>query len=225
MRDGQHGRAQPPEQLPQLHHQTLAQPPVQLPQRLVEHQQLRLGGQRPRQRDPLLLTARKGADRPPPGARQAHHLQQFRDPARLTGLPHAPHPQPEGDVPPDVPLRKELVVLEHQPDAPPVHRHPALVAPVQQHPSGVRRLEPGDNPEQRGLPAAARPEHAHHFVLGDLQVHVVERGPLPEPHGRPVQPQHQNSPAPDRSGRMRSRTSSATAHTTIRIVLKAIACP
>ena len=101
---------------------------------------------------------------------------------------------------------------------------PALVPPVQQHPPAVERLEPGDHPQQRRLAAAAGPEHTHDLVLGDLQIDRVEHGPPAEPYGRVLKPeQHQNSPV--RSVRRRSSTSRATAHTTIRIVERAIAWP
>lgn len=116
------------------------------------------------------------------------------------------------------------MVLEHQPDAPPVHRHARLVGAAEQHPAAVERLEPGDDPQQCGLAAAAGTEHAHDLVLGDLQVHGVERGPLPEPYGRVLDRKHQNSPEV-RSVRSRSNSNRDTAHTTIRIVERAIAWP
>ncbi len=116
------------------------------------------------------------------------------------------------------------MVLEHEPDAPPVRRHPGLVGAVEEHPAAVERLEARDGPQQRGLAAAAGAEHTHGLVVGDLQVHGVEHGPRPEPYGRPVESQHQNSPEV-RSVRSRSSSSRDTAHTTIRIVERAIAWP
>ncbi len=140
-------------------------------------------------------------------------------------LGHPVHPQPEGDVAAHVPLREQLVVLEHQPDPAPVRGHARLVAPVERHPPGVERLQPGHGPQQGRLAAAAGPEHAHDLVLGDLQIDGVQHGPPAETDRRALQrQQHQNSPV--RSAVLSlSSTSRATAHTTIRIVERAIAWP
>ncbi|GAA3081343.1 hypothetical protein GCM10020254_27160 [Streptomyces goshikiensis] len=211
---------------PQFHDQPLPQPPVELPQRFVQHQQPRRRRQRPGQRHPLLLTARQRGHRPALGAGQPDQLQQLRDLGSVRSPSPAPHPEPEGDVPADVPVREQLVVLEHQAHAPPVDRHPGLVGAAQQHPAGRDRLEPGHHPQQRGLAASARSEDAHDLVLGDLQVHLVHDRAFPEADRDPLQPKqcHQNSPEV-LSGRSRSSTSRDTAHTSIRIVLRAIACP
>lgn len=115
------------------------------------------------------------------------------------------------------------MVLEHQAETAFVYGYPRLVGAAQQHPPAGEGLKARDDPQQRRLAAAAGAEHAHRLVVGDLQVDRVERGPLSEPYGHTVELQHQNSPL--RSVRMRSRTSSDTAHTTIRIVLRAIAWP
>lgn len=224
MGDGEDRRPEPPEELPQLHDEPLPQPPVELAERLVEHQEPGPGREGAGQRHPLLLAAGERGDGPPLGPGEADEVEQLPHPPGLLGLPGAPHPQPEGDVAGDVPLREQLVVLEHQADAPPVHRHPGLVGAAEQHPAAVERLEPGDGPQHRGLAAAAGAEHAHDLVLGDLQVHGVQHGPLPEPYGRVLDRKHQNSPEV-RSVRSRSSSSRDTAHTTIRIVERAIACP
>ncbi len=53
----------------QLQHQVLAQRAVQRAERLVQHQQVREGRQRARQRDALRFTAREGIDIPLQGNR------------------------------------------------------------------------------------------------------------------------------------------------------------
>ncbi len=121
------------------------------------------------------------------------------------------------------------MVLEHQAHAPPVHGYGGLVGPAQQHPAGGHLLESGDDPQQRGLAASARPQHAHDLVLGDREVHAVQGvlgRALTEADRYPFQLKqcHQNSPEV-LSGRSRSSNSRDTAHTSIRIVLRAIACP
>ena len=224
MRHGQHGGAQPAEQLAQFHHQPVPERAVELAQRLVQHQQPGPGREGPGQRDPLLLTAGQRGHRPPAGPGQSDELQQLRHPLALLTTRGAVHPQPERHVAEHVTLREELVVLEHQPHPAPVRGHPRLVPPVERHPPGVQGLQSGHGPQQGGLAAAAGPEHAHHLVLGDIEVHGVQHRPPAEPHGRgPQTQQHQNSPV--RSVLSRSSTSSATAHTTIRIVDRAIAWP
>lgn len=223
MGDGEHGRTQPAEELPQFDDEALAQAAVELAERLVEHQQFGARGQRPGQGYALLFSAGEHPHRTPPGAGQADQVQQLLDPADLFGPGHGAHPQSEGHIARDVTLRKELVVLEHQADTAPVHRHPALLRPVQQYPPGGRGLQTRHHPQQRRLAAAAGAEHTDRLVLRDRQIHRVQRHPLPEADRHTVQLQHQNSP--ERSVRMRSSTSSDTAHTSIRIVDSAIACP
>lgn len=225
VRDGEHRRTQLVEHAAQFHDQTLAQAPVELAERFVEHEQPGPRGERPCQRHPLLLTAGQRGDGAALGARQADEVEQLGDTSPLFSARLAPHAQSEGDIAADVTLRKELMVLEHESDAAPVHGHPRLVAALQQHPSGVRRLKAGDDAQQGGLAAAARPQHADDVVRGDLQIHRVERRTPPEPHGHVLKSEqgHQNSP--ERSVRIRSSASSDTAHTTISTVLSAIACP
>ncbi len=116
------------------------------------------------------------------------------------------------------------MVLEHQTDLALVRGHPGEVPPVEQHPPGVQGSEPGNGPKQRRLSTPARPQHAHDLVLVDIETDIVEHGPRPEPYGRAFETEHgQNSPV--RSVRSRSSTSRATAHTTIKIVERAIAWP
>lgn len=224
MRHGEHGRAQPSEQFLQFDDQPLPQRPVELPQRLVQHQQPGARREGPGQRHALLLPAGQRGDGPAARARQPHEVQQLLHPLGLSPLRLAVHPQPEGHVAAHVTLREQLVVLEHQPDPAPVRRQARLVAPVEQHPPGVQGLQPGHRPQQGRLAAAAGSEHAHDLVLGDLQIDGVQHGPAAEADRRvPQGQQHQNSPV--RSVRSLSSTSRATAHTTIRIVERAIAWP
>lgn len=224
MGDREHRGAQPPEQLPQFDDQPLPQRAVQLSERLVEHQQPGPGRERAGQCDPLLLTARERANGPTAGTRKPDEVEQLPHPLVLL-RPRGPvHPQPEGHIGAHVPLWKELMILEHQPDPTLVSGHPALVTPVEQDPAPVERLKAGHHPQQRRLAAAAGPEHTHDLVLGDIETDLVEHGPPAEPYRRVLKAQqHQNSPV--RSVRSRSSTSSATAHTTIRIVERAIAWP
>ncbi len=118
------------------------------------------------------------------------------------------------------------MILEHQAHAPPVHGHRGLVGAAQQDPARGHLLEAGDHPQQGGFATAARPQHADGLVFGDVQIHGVHDRALTEADRHPFQLKqcHQNSPEV-LSGRSRSSTSRDTAHTSIRIVLRAIACP
>jgi hypothetical protein len=51
----------------------------------------------------------------------------------------------------------------------------AQVLAVDQYSAGRRRQQPGDDVDERGLPAAGRPTHADLFAWGDGQVDVLER--------------------------------------------------
>ncbi|RPK90591.1 hypothetical protein EES46_12745 [Streptomyces sp. ADI98-10] len=225
VRDGQHGRAQLLEERAQLDDEPFAEAAVELAERLVQHQELRARGEGPGQGDALLLAAGQRGDGAAFGPGQTDQLQQFVDPVLGLGPSCAVHPEPEGDIGADITVREELVVLEHQPEPAPVDRDARLVPARQQDPAAVHGLESGDGPEQGGLPAAAGTEQADDPVVGDLQVHRVQRRPPAEPYGGCLQAQHVVQNSPDRSVRIRSRSSSDTAHTSIRIVLRAIACP
>lgn len=190
MGDGEHGRAQAGEEGAEFDDEAFAQAAVELAERFVQHQQFGPGRQRPGEGDALLLAARERGHGAASGAGKSHQVQEFGDLVLLLAPAHAVHPQPEGDVGPDVPVREQLVVLEHQAESAPVHRHPVLVGAVEQHPSGVGLLKARDRPQQSGLATAARPQHADDLVLGDLQVHRVERRAVAEAHGDRFECQH-----------------------------------
>lgn len=188
--DGEHGRAQAGEERAQFDDEAFAQTAVQLAQWLVQHQQPGPGRERACQGDALLLAAGERGNGPPLGAGQPHQIEEFGDLAVLLPPAHATHPQPEGDVGADVPVREQLVVLEHQAESAPVHRHPGLVRAVEQDPPAVQVLETGHHPQQRRFPAAARSQHTDDLVVRDLQIHRVQRRPVAEAHGGRFECQH-----------------------------------
>ena len=168
------------EQPSQLHHQPVAQRAVERPQRLVEHEQRRAGRQGPGQGHALALTTRQRRHRPPLGTVEAHQLQQLGHPGVAGGGAVAPHPQPEGHVVAHVAMGEQRVVLEHEPDPPPVGGHPGQVPSPQLDVAGVGLDQPGHRPQQGRLAAPARPQHGDHLAVAHHQVEVVEGGP-----GRP----------------------------------------
>ena len=54
--------------------------------------------------------------------------------------------------------------------------------------SALRRLEAGDDPEQRRLAGAGRPQQRDQLAVGHLEPDVVERGVSPEPFRQPLDP-------------------------------------
>ena len=226
MSNRKHSGPQPPKEFPEFDNKPLPQRAIQLTQRFVEHQQPRPRRKGPGKSHPLLLPTGQRGNSSPRSPRQPHQLQQLPHTRVLLSPGHAMHTQPEPNVPTDIPLREQLMVLEHQPDPPLVRGHPGKIPSVEQHPPRVQGLKPGNRPQQRRLTTAARPEHAHDLVLGNIEADAIQHGPCPEPNGRSFKTEHghgQNSPV--RSVRSRSSTNRATAHTTIKIVERAIAWP
>jgi hypothetical protein len=102
--------------------------------------------QRAGQGDALPLAAGQGHHLAVLVSGQAHQVQQLGHPDVPRGASDAG--QPVADVPGDVPVREQLTVLEHQPEAASVHRQPAQVGAVPAHRSGGGRLQPRDGAQQ-----------------------------------------------------------------------------
>lgn len=140
----------------QFNEHALAELEVQRGQRLVQQQHPRLVHQRPRDRHPLFLAARNLVGLLP---RLILHLDQGQHLGhlRLDLLPGAfGDLQPESDIVPHRQVRKQRIALEDGVDLALVGRQVRHVLSAQQHPSGVRLFEPGQDPQERGLAAAAR---------------------------------------------------------------------
>ena len=81
----------------------------------------------------------------------------------------------EGDVPLDVQVREERVVLEHEADGPLLRRPvdaPRRVEPRlagDADPAAVRSRQPGDAAQHRGLPRSRRP-HERDGLAPDLEL-------------------------------------------------------
>ncbi len=125
---------------------------VERAERLVEQQHLRIDGERPRERHPLALAARelRGA-LAAPGVRPTSESSSSTRSRDLLARALA-DPQPEGDVLTHAHVGERRVVLEDEPDPAILGARRRHVAAVDQHPTGVGVLEPGDDPQQRRLP-------------------------------------------------------------------------
>ena len=166
-------RAQP---LPQL----LAHLGVERAERLVEQQDARLDRERAGQRDALALAAgqlaRVAAGQPV----ELHQIQQFLDPRADRGLVLADrarlHPQAERDVLEHRHVAEQRVMLKHEADMALAGAVRQRVLAVERNLAGVGPVQPGDDPQQRGLARARRPEQRQQLAIGDLEVDIVERG-------------------------------------------------
>ena len=70
------------------------------------------------------------------------------------------------------------------------------------HAARVRHLEAGDQPQQRGLAAAGRPEQREELAVGDVEAHAFDGAGLAEPlrHRLEAHARHGTTP----SGRLRA---------------------
>ena len=85
---------------------------------------------------------------------------------------------------------EQVEELEHEPDVlPPQARTAVLVLAGERHPcqhdlAARRRVDAGDQLQQRRLPAPRRPDDRHELAGGDLEVDAAER-----PHRRLIGPE------------------------------------
>ncbi len=138
---------------------------------LVEQQQLRLGGQRPGDADPLALTAGELPDRLGVGLLQPHLAQHGQRAGLAFAARHAGKLQAEGNVVQYVAPGQQAIVLKHHPSlgAGAAHR-----PPLQSDGALLGALKTGDEVEQGGLAAAGGAEHHHQLARIQGQVDVVE---------------------------------------------------
>jgi hypothetical protein len=145
---------------------------VERPERLVEEEHLGLDHERPGDRDPLAHAARELGG---PGlleALQPHQLHEVGDVDRL--LLHPRHLERQLDVGGHRAPRQQRGLLEGDADVVLAAGHGRRLA-VDEHLSGRRLLEVGEDPQDRGLPAARRAEEGDEPAFGRLVVDVLER--------------------------------------------------
>ena len=152
------GDPDPVDEIPNLAARALAQGGVEVGERLVQQEHARLRCQRAGERHPLLLPARELVDAAGAESRQIHQRQGAIHAALQVRTPDPDRLEAEGHVAPHVEVREQSVVLEHHAEPARDRRHRGDVLLLHEHPPRVRRLEPREQPERRGLAAAARPE-------------------------------------------------------------------
>ncbi len=160
----------------QLYAHLGAQLGVEVGQRLVEQQQLRLGGQRAGNRDALLLAAGelvRVALRVAAQVDQRQHLGHARGAALAR-----PALQAEGHVLRDAHVRKQRIVLEHHADAALLGADPATAGDDLAGDLDlalVGAVEPGDQAQRGRLAAAAGADDQQDLAGRDLEVELAQR--------------------------------------------------
>src|SRR5262249_37237230 len=89
----------------------------------------------------------------------------------------------KGDVALDRHVRKQRIALKHHAHRPAFGRTLREVLPVEQDTTAVRKIEAGDHPQQRGLPATGRPEKGEELCSIDVDADVVDCGEIAEAAG------------------------------------------
>ena len=74
------------------------------------------------------------------------------------------HAQAEADIVEHGHVAEQRVVLEHEADIALLHGELQRVLAVEQHAAGGRHVEAGEDPEQRRLARARRPEQRHELA-------------------------------------------------------------
>ncbi len=77
-------------------------------------------------------------------------------------------------------VAEEGVVLEHEPHLPLAHRLIGRVFAVEVDGAMIRRLQPGDDPQQRGLARPGWAEQRDQLARRDVEAHVVQRREIAE---------------------------------------------
>ena len=173
--DEHRGDAETALQLADLAAHLLAQAGVEIAERLVEQQQVRTDHERAGKRDALLLAARELVGVALGQGAETHELERLPPtPADLLSREPA-HPEPEGDILEHREVRKERVVLEHERHVARVDGRFCDIDAAQADPSPVRRINPGDHAQDRGLAAAGGPEEGEELAAPDREVDAGHR--------------------------------------------------
>ena len=145
---------------------------VERAERLVEQQDVGLGRERAGDRDALAHAARELVGRVVGELGEPDDAEQLLHPLARWALRMPTHSSPNATFSRDRAPRVEAVGLEHHAAVGP-GTDDRLVVDLDR--ARGRHVEPGDDVEQRRLPAAGRPDQAHELPVGDLEVHVVDR--------------------------------------------------
>ena len=171
VRDEQRRDPHPLDQRPQLPARPLTEGGIEVGQRLVEQQHPRLRGQRPGERHPLLLAAGELLHAPALEPREVNEREGVSDPRVGVG----DVVQTERHVFADVQVGKQCVVLEHHAEAAARGRQACDFLALDADRSRVRRLEAGEEAQQRRLAAPRRTQQGDDLAAGNIERHRPDR--------------------------------------------------
>ena len=164
--------------------QLLADAGVERAEGLVEQEDLRLDGERPRERHPLPLAAGELRGVAVGEAVQLHEREQLVHAGAHLALRTLADGEPERDVLEHRHVLERRVVLEHHADAALLRSHVRGVLAEDLDSALVGLLEAGDHPEERRLAAPARAEEGGQRPARDRERYVVESDEATEALGR-----------------------------------------
>ena len=209
-------RPEPAEQIEHL----VAQRRPERGKGLVEEEHRAPAHQCAGQRDALSLASGELAGAPAVQARKAHPFESAVDLGVVLAIQPERRVQPEPHVGGHIQVREQVVLLEDNADRAQRRLQRGDVPALDRDAARSRRLEAGDQGEQRALARTARTDHRDALSGRDLErepeVHV------PEPHRQGVDAQHQARPPTVRSSVAKSprhiamRNSAMTAASSIR---------
>ena len=152
---------------------------IQRAEGLVEQKQARLNGQRAGQRHALTLTAGELCRVATLQAIELDQTQQFQDPRPDLALARPararPRCQAEGDIVEDAQVAKQCIVLEDEADIALLDGEPEGILAAEHDTAIGRKIEAGQNAQERGLAGAGRPQKCDQFTGADLQGNPVQR--------------------------------------------------
>ena len=167
-------------EVPELALHRRAQLHVEVGERLVEQHERRLRHEAARERHALPLAARERCRPPLAEAVEMDQRQRVAHARAPLGILDSRHGQAVGDVFRDRHVRPERIGLENDADPPLLRRNLSLRRGdhrvADQDSTGIRTVESGDQPQQRGLAAARRAQDRDELAVGNLQRDVRERG-------------------------------------------------
>ena len=178
VRDHDRGQAELSLQVADLDADLLAQFGVEIGERFVEQKHVGLHGERPGERDALLLAAGELARVALVEPGQAHEPQGLGDPRRAVGGSDLAHFQTEGDDLRDRHMREERIGLEDQAAIALPGRQGGDVALADGDLAGSRLDEARDHAQGRGLATTGGAEQDEEFTLGDVDAAIVDGGEL-----------------------------------------------
>ncbi|OQA43860.1 MAG: hypothetical protein BWY50_00717 [Spirochaetes bacterium ADurb.Bin315] len=141
----------------------------------IHQQEAWLHNDHPSQRDALLLSPAQLIGESMLGLLQPDKTERFPHFGFYLAILLPSRFQPICDVVIHAHMRKQRVGLEHEPDAPLVHRDVSHILSFDGDPTACGQLESGDHPEGRGLPAPRRAQKRYQFALLDRKTYSIHR--------------------------------------------------